>query len=73
MTTVDVQEAEVRLSDLLDRVGRGEEVIIARSGSPVARLVPVGTPPPRRFGGMAFTIPEDFDAPLDDAELRSWE
>ena len=73
MTTVNVQEAKTRLSDLLARVERGEEVIIARSGSPVARLVPVGTPPPRRFGGMALTIPEDFDAPLDEDEQSSWE
>ena len=37
MTTVNIQEAKTRLSDLLARVERGEEVIIARSGSPVAR------------------------------------
>ena len=73
MTTVNVQEAKTRLSDLLARVERGEEVIIARSGSPVARLVPVGAPPPRRFGGMSLAVPDDFDAPLSGAELASWE
>lgn len=73
MTTVNVQEAKTRLSDLLARVERGEEVIIARAGLPVAQLVAVGGPPPRRFGVMTLTVPDDFDAPLDDAELASWE
>jgi prevent-host-death family protein len=73
VTTVNVQEAKTRLSDLLARVERGEEVIIARSGAPVARLVPVGSPAPRRFGGTPLTIPDDFDAPLSDADLASWE
>lgn len=73
MTTVNVQDAKTRLSDLLARVERGEEVVIARSGTPVARLVPVGAPAPRRFGGLALTVPDDFDAPLAEDELASWE
>ena len=73
MTVVNVQEAKTRLSDLLARVERGEDVIIARAGLPIARLVPVGAPPPRHFGGMSLTVPDDFDAPLDEAELMSWE
>jgi prevent-host-death family protein len=70
---VNVQEAKTRLSDLLARAQRGEEVIIARAGIPVVRLVPVEATPPRRFGGMALTVPDDFDAPLSDDELASWE
>jgi prevent-host-death family protein len=73
MTMVNVQEAKTRLSDLLARVERGEDVIIARAGSPVARLVPIEALPPRRFGGSSFAVPEDFDAPLDLVELASWE
>lgn len=73
MTTVNVQDAKTRLSDLLARVERGEEVVIARSGTPVARLVPVGAPAPRRFSGLALTVPDDFDAPLAEDELASWE
>jgi prevent-host-death family protein len=69
---VNVQEAKTRLSDLLARAQRGEEVIIARAGIPVVRLVPVEATPPRRFG-MALTVPDDFDAPLSDDELASWE
>jgi len=70
---VNVQEAKTRLSDLLARVERGEEVIIARAGSPVARLVPIGALPRRRFGLMSLDVPDDFDAPLDEAELAAWE
>ncbi len=40
---ISVEEADTKLSDLLDRVERGEEVTIARAGRPVARLV--ATPP----------------------------
>jgi prevent-host-death family protein len=70
---VNVQEAKTRLSDLLVRAQRGEEVIIARAGTPVARLVPVEVPPRRQFGGMTLSVPDDFDAPLSDDELASWE
>jgi prevent-host-death family protein len=73
MPVVNVQEAKTRLSELLARAERGEEVVIARSGTPVARLVPVGGPPPRRFGGVELHVPDDFDAPLPDDELSAWE
>lgn len=70
METVNVHEAKTRLSRLLERVQAGEEVIIARAGHPVARLVAFGTPrkaiaPP---GGMVgeIRIGDDFDAPLDE-------
>ncbi|WP_245820916.1 type II toxin-antitoxin system Phd/YefM family antitoxin [Geodermatophilus pulveris] len=51
-TTVDVHEAKTHLSRLFEAVAAGEDVVIARAGRPVARLVPVGirTQPP---GGMA--------------------
>ena len=73
MTTVNVQEAKTRLSDLLARVERGEEVVIARAGAPVARLVAVNPLPPRYFGGAALSVPDDFDAPLNEDELAAWE
>ncbi len=73
MTTVNVQDAKTRLSDLLARAERGEEIVIARAGAPIVRLVPVGPLPPRQFGGLPLTVPEDFDAPLDDSELSAWE
>ena len=73
MTTVNVQEAKTHLSELLVRAERGEEIVISRAGSPVARLVAVAKAPPRQFGGLALNVPEDFDAPLDDDELAAWE
>jgi prevent-host-death family protein len=73
VTQVNVQEAKTRLSDLLVRSERGEEIIIARAGRPVARLVPVVPVPPRRFGIMDLDVPDDFDEPLPESELGAWE
>ena len=66
MREVNVHEAKTQLSKLLRRVSAGEEIVIARSGKPVAKLVPVDEPPKRVFGvdrGL-FEVPDDFDAPL---------
>lgn len=60
--TVNVHEAE-HLSQLLDRVNRGEEVIIARAGRPVARLVPIEVPRRVPVPGAAEgldTLPEGW-------------
>ncbi len=73
MATVNVQEAKTHLSALIARAEAGEEVIIARAGRPVLRLVPIDGPPARVFGGMDFVVPDDFDAPLSDEELSEWE
>ena len=69
MLTVNVHEAKTQLSRLLQAVEAGEEVVIARAGQPVARLVGlVPVVPRRRFGMLAgrYTVPADFDAPLPD-------
>ncbi|CAN5815998.1 type II toxin-antitoxin system Phd/YefM family antitoxin [soil metagenome] len=65
---VNVHEAKTNLSELLRRVERGEEVVIARAGKPVARLVPHTAPGPRRPGRWAGRVwmSEDFDATPDD-------
>ena len=66
MTEVGVHQAKTHLSQLLQRVAAGEEIIIARGGKPVARLVPFAAPQPRVLGrdrGL-FNVPEDFDSPL---------
>ena len=71
--TVNVHEAKTHLSRLLEAVEEGEEIIIARAGKPVARLVPLESQrEPRRPGALAgqIWIAEDFDAPLPD-HLRS--
>lgn len=70
---VNVQEAKTRLSRLLVQVERGEEVVIARDGVPIVRLIPV-TPPARRpMGFVAGSVPDAFFAPLPDEELAAWE
>jgi prevent-host-death family protein len=73
MTHVDVQEARTRLSQLLAAAARGEEVVIARGGRPVARLVPVDEPAPRPVGFVAGAVPEFLSEPLPDDELARWE
>ena len=54
----------------------GEEIVIARAGEPIARLVPYREAPPRRRFGLlagAVKVSEDFDSPLDDALLDAFE
>jgi prevent-host-death family protein len=71
---VNVQDAKTRLSELLSRVEKGEEITIARAGKPVARLVAVGELPPRELGFLNFgDIPDSFFEPLPEEELRLWE
>jgi prevent-host-death family protein len=71
MSSVTVQEAQARLTELIDRVRAGEEVIITQHAQPVARLTAPAqpTPPPRRLGTLKGTVSHvapDFDAPLED-------
>jgi prevent-host-death family protein len=64
---VNIHEAKTHLSRLLERVAMGEEVIIAKAGMPVAKLVPLGGRPKNRMLGSArgeFTVPDDFNDPL---------
>jgi len=49
--SVNVYEAKTHLSQLLDRAAAGEEIIIARAGRPIARLVALAEPPVRRVSG----------------------
>jgi len=65
-TTYNVHEAKTQLSRLLAQVAEGEEVVIAKAGEPVARLVPVrkkGKPELGTERGRMW-IADDFDAPL---------
>lgn len=64
---VNVHEAKTHLSRLLERVERGDEIVIARAGSPVARLVPVEPMTRRRPMGCykgQIWMTDDFDEPL---------
>ena len=72
--TVSVHEAKTHLSRLLQRIAAGEDVIITRSGRPVARLVPFDeTRPVFGVDEGRFVVPDDFDAPLDEELLRAFE
>ena len=65
-TSVNIHEAKTHLSRLLERVERGERVVIARAGRPIAVLVPIGSETRARRvpGHEPIVIGPDFDAPL---------
>jgi prevent-host-death family protein len=69
--TVNIHAAKTHLSRLLDRVARGEEIIIARAGTPIARLSPY-TPKERPLGFVRATIDDSFFEPLPEEELAAW-
>ena len=67
MEQVNIHQAKTHLSRLVERAAAGEEIIIAKSGKPVARLVALGNDmSPRVFGTMRgkIRIADDFDDPL---------
>jgi prevent-host-death family protein len=74
--TVNVHEAKTHLSRLLSGVERGDEIVIARAGRPIARLLPFAEQAERpRFGldKGRFKVPADFNAPLPDDVLADFE
>jgi prevent-host-death family protein len=75
MKQVNVHEAKTHLSRLLDESEAGEDIVIARGGKPVVRLVPVGDNSPGIIGLMKgkITVPHDFDVPLPDDLLDLFE
>lgn len=68
--TVNIHEAKTHLSRLVERAANGEEVIIAKAGKPMVKLVPVGevSRPKRRIGFMKgqIKVPDDFDRMFED-------
>ena len=76
MTTVTIHKAKTQLSKLIEQVEKGEEVIIARGKTPVARLVRYAPEQPKRgFGSMKGKawLDESFWEPLPEEELKLWE
>ena len=76
MQTINIHEAKTHLSRLLEQVAGGEEIIIAKAGKAIARLVPLEAPPKKRQLGLLkgkLNVPDNFDAPLPDDELRLFE
>jgi len=75
MNTFNLYDAKTNLSRLVDRAAAGEEIIIAKAGRPVARLVPLARrTTPRTLGSLRgqIRIGEDFDAPLPDEMSRAF-
>ncbi len=72
-TTVGVHEAKTHLSRLLARVAEGEEIEITNRGEIVARLVAGRRAPEIGWDAGRFAVPDDFDAPLPDDVLDSFE
>ena len=73
---VNVHEAKTQLSRLLAEVERGGEVVVARNGRPVAKLIPFPKAAKKRlrvgnWKGRIWISP-DFDAPLPEAVLKDW-
>jgi len=75
MQTVNIHEAKSQLSRLIEAALSGEEVVIAKAGTPVVRLVSVEQKPKLRLGLMKgkIKIADDFDAPLADEVLATFE
>ncbi len=76
MHTVNIHEAKTHLSKLVESAMNGKEIIIAKSGKPVAKLVPIFKEKPKRRLGILkgkIKIANDFDAPLPEDILDSFE
>ena len=73
--TVNLYEAKTRLSRLVEEAAKGEEIVIAKAGRPLARLVPMGrSTKPRKPGAWKgrVVIAPDFDAPLPEGLLAAF-
>ena len=72
---VNIYEAKSKFSKLINQVLAGEEVIVAKSGKPVAKLVPIDKPAHDRKSGSAkgkIIIADDFDTPLPNEILKEF-
>jgi len=75
-TVINIHEAKTQLSRIVDEVAAGSEVIIAKAGKPMARLIPIApSPRPKKLGLLKgeIEVPDDFNTPLDDKVLGSFE
>ena len=67
MLTINIHEAKTHLSRFIEKASAGEEIIIAKAGKPIAKLVPLHSLFAPRSLGMfkgQLNVPEDFDAAL---------
>ena len=77
MLTLTIDEIQENLTSYLHQVAAGESIIIMQEGQPIAEIKPVSftSQKMRPFGLCAgeFTVPDDFDAPLPEDILNSFE
>ena len=75
MPSINIHEAKTHLSRLIEEVAAGGEVIIAKAGKPMARLVPIEARKPLPWGLLKgkITVADDFDAPLPPEILTEFE
>jgi prevent-host-death family protein len=76
MTLANISDAKAHLSALLEKVQRGEEVIISKAGKPIAKLVPFNRSDRKREPDILkgkLSIGEDFDEPLPDHIVKKFE
>jgi prevent-host-death family protein len=69
---VNIHEAKTHLSALLEKVRGGQVIILAKSGRPIARLVPYDAVGPRVGGFVKGSFDESFFDPLPEEELSAW-
>ncbi len=75
MESINIHEAKTHLSRLVEDVAEGAEIVIAKAGKPMARLVPLAQRTGIRFGVLKgrIEIADDFDAPLPEGVLDAFE
>ncbi len=78
MRTINIHAAKTHLSRLVDEAAAGEEIILARAGKPIARLLSLAQPPAARHRVLGrltgqLTVPENFDEPMPDDVLEAFE
>lgn len=74
-TVVNIHHAKTHLSKIVDDAAAGREVIIAKAGRKVARLVPIESKPrPKKLGGLKgrIRVPDDFNGPLDASVIAAF-
>ena len=71
---VNLYDAKTQLSTLVDEAAKGKEIIIAKNGVPMAKLVPFKAQAKRKPGRLKgkIWIADDFDAPLPDEILKAF-
>lgn len=76
MIQFNIHEAKTQLSRIIEQACQGEDIVIARAGKPVVRIVPIAPRPScRQFGALRgkAQVDQRFFEPLPEEELRAWE